>query len=402
MHLPRLLPGLVVLVTATILAGAPLPATKEQRPPFVKTVWGITSTDGKMAYLTGENGKVEALDLETGKVRWTFADPGRPLALVGRRLAIEVPVVDKDKSNSVRVVMLNDSGKQVGQSAPITLPERVALLQQGAFARATAGPGLTSTAWSDGNYLYLVWSGRLGGPGGRGGFAGGGGPGGAGGGKRGAGGRGTRPAPAGVAKVDLRTGKVQMLDAENAPSPPALKLPAEIAKAARGPGPGGRAGRGPFAPRVGANGPYFVAIAIQRDDEVREVLLKRWDRASETALDPIVLAKAGVVDASLSADFRTVLVNLREQPDQEESSTFWRAYSTLTGKEVGSLLEQEGSASVTALGDRFFFLIRKPVDGPGSTVRPRSLRALDMKTGRFLWEHALVPLRVPRGTTDQQ
>jgi hypothetical protein len=200
-------------------------------------------------------------------------------------------------------------------------------------------------------------------------------------------------APSGVAKVDLRTGKVAMLEPDDAPSPPAPKLPAEIARGARGPG--GR-GRGPFSPMAGANGPYFVALSIQRDDdEVREVILKRWDRSSSVALDPVVLAKGGWVSATLSVDCRTVLLNLREQAEQEESPTYWRAYSTLTGKEVGSLMEQEGSTTVTALGEQVYFLIRKAVDGPGSTVRPRLLRALDMKTGKFLWDHPLEPVRMP-------
>jgi hypothetical protein len=381
MRLPTLLPGLASLTTAIVAVGAPLPAAKEQRAPFFKMTWGVATPDGKTVYVTGISGKVEALDLATGKVRWTFEDPGRPLALVGRRLAIEVAVADKDKTNAVRVVLVNDRGKQVGQSAPITLPERVAL------ARA-AGPGIAGSAWSDGNYLYLSWGGRFGGPGGRG-FGGG-----KGGGPGGPGGRGPRAAPSGVAKVDLLTGKVQMLEGDDVPSPPALKLPDEIARGPRGPG--GRGGRGAFAPRAGVNGPYFVAITIARDEEVREVILKRWDRSTDTALEPMVLAKTGVVEASLSIDFRTVLVNLREQPDQEESPTFWRAYSTLTGKEVGSLLEQEGAFGVTALGDRVFFVIRRAPEPPANAIRPRTIRALDLKTGKVLWEHAIEPLRTPQ------
>jgi hypothetical protein len=135
---------------------------------------------------------------------------------------------------------------------------------------------------------------------------------------------------------------------------------------------------------------------LTRDEDAREVILKRWDRSTETALDPIVLAKAGVVDAVLSLDCRTVLVNLREQAEQEESPTYWRAFSSLTGKEVGSLVEQEGSTSVTALGDRAFFLIRKAVEGPGSNVRPRLIRVLDLKTSKFLWEHPIEPARIPQ------
>src|SRR4051794_496238 len=107
----------IVLGFAAVLfvepaVAAPPPPAREQRPPFWTTIWGIASPDGKTAYVTGSDGKVEAIDLATGKAVWTFTDSSKPVALIGRRLAVLVP--GGDKPNTVRIALLDDKGKQMG------------------------------------------------------------------------------------------------------------------------------------------------------------------------------------------------------------------------------------------------------------------------------------------------
>ena len=138
--------ALTVLLSALPASAAPAPPARGWRPPFWMMPWGIASADGARAYVVGQSGKVEALDLATGKVLWTF-EAGKPLALVGRRLAVQVAV--KDKPNTLHVVLLNEAGKQVGQSQPVVFPEGV---EVSGDVRA-----FTSSAWSDGVHLYLDW-----------------------------------------------------------------------------------------------------------------------------------------------------------------------------------------------------------------------------------------------------
>ncbi len=108
-----------------------------------------------------------------------------------------------------------------------------------------------------------------------------------------------------------------MPPARRAPNSP----PRSPAQRRGGRGGGGRPG---FGTRIGINGKFAVSVTLSRDEETRQTILKRWELPSGHALDPIVLVKEGTVDAFLSADHRSVLVNVREQADQDESSTFWR------------------------------------------------------------------------------
>jgi hypothetical protein len=199
-----------------------------------------------------------------------------------------------------------------------------------------------------------------------------------------------------VAKIHLRTGKVAMLEPDDAPSPPRPKLPAEIAKTG-GPKGKGRGGFGPrgAAARVGTTGKYAVSLNLVRDEEARLAVLKRWELASGKALEPIVLSKGYAVEAYLAADNRSALVHVREREDDDESPTRWHVYSTTTGKELGTFANPEDAGDLTALGERIFITVRRAVDGSTGTDRPRTLRAIELRTGKVLWEHELEPLRPP-------
>jgi hypothetical protein len=164
-----------------------------------------------------------------------------------------------------------------------------------------------------------------------------------------------------------------------------------------------RGRRGMGTGSIAVDGKHIVSVALQTniekgevDIEKREVVLKRWELATEKALEPMVLTRASSLTATLSTDYRTVLVRVRETVEEDETA-YWRIYSTRTGKELGTFEEVGNMSLLTALGERIFYVATGPTQGPTSGARPRGLFALDVRTGKQLWAHSLEPRRnLPR------
>src|SRR5262245_21698520 len=104
---PLLLP--VVLLVLASGPGRAAPVPKEETSAFVPFPAGIADAAGKVASVANTEGAIDALDLARGKVLWSTREPGKPLALAGKLLAVQAPV--KGKANAVRVVLFDTSAK---------------------------------------------------------------------------------------------------------------------------------------------------------------------------------------------------------------------------------------------------------------------------------------------------
>src|SRR5262249_33646436 len=120
-------------------------------PAFRTLPWGIADGAGKLGWLTNDRGQVEAVDLATGKVKWTSTEKGKPLALVKDKVAIQAAAAKK--ANAVRVVFLDAKGKTAKEPDAIPFPDWVSV-------GTTHGRSFASAAWVDGDNLYLRWAAR--------------------------------------------------------------------------------------------------------------------------------------------------------------------------------------------------------------------------------------------------
>jgi hypothetical protein len=187
-----------VLVGGLALLGA-APAAADE---FVSIPGGVADAAGKIGYVQAPKGGVDALDLATGKVLWSSAEVGRPLALTKQGLVVEVP--EKGKANAVRLAVLdvNKQGARGRVTDVIQFPDWVSV-------SVTYGRAFASGATLDNQgRLLLQWHARAW-------YAG-----------------GARPTPQieaaarksadGVHRVDLDSGKVELLPGKSLPP----KLPA--------------------------------------------------------------------------------------------------------------------------------------------------------------------------------
>lgn len=324
------LPALLVLAggtPATFAAAAP-----EAKHAYVLP-WGIVDGGGRHGYVLNPSGGIDTLDLENGKLLWKTEKPLRPLALVGKRLVTQA--TEKGKANAVRVVVLDvmAKGKELLRSDPVTFPDWVAV-------GLTYGRSFTSSAWVDGDSLLLRWQARAW-------YAG-----------------GARPTPEierrarknadGVARIDLKTGRVATLDPAKAPAAPAVKPPTGV-----------------------------ETIVVEPDGARQKLVVKRKGGA------PWVLLEGRALMFHLAADGRTLLAHQAlVKSALPEGDYAWWVFSLETGKQVAKFAYEEGTVSATAVGPRAYVVVQRAARGPrfGMTAL-RILKAVELKSGKILWEH---------------
>jgi hypothetical protein len=306
-------------------------------------------------------------------VLWSTAEAPTPVALVGRTLVALAP--DKLRRNALRVVTFDVEGKgrRLRVSDSVVFPDWVSV---------TLAPGrsFTTDSWVDRGRLLIRWEAK-------GWYAG-----------------GARPTPeiekaarrsaSGVARVDLRTGGVEMLAVEKAPAPPAPKLPEAVLKAVSGPSAGDPSG----APRLLLTRDLATAPAVVSErGGGQRLVLKRWDPKTWEPRTPRRLMDGAELNFVLGPDARTVLA--RRLPGGRagaKGDTDWHVFSTETGKELGRFRAEPGAGLPTVLGPRAYYVTTGEFrPARGAMTAPRTLHALDLRLRKVVWDQPLAPLRRP-------
>jgi hypothetical protein len=162
---------------------------------------GVADPAGNVGYFPNTTGGIDALELATGKLLWASKDADRPLVATNDRLLAQA-----GKTNQVRLIVIDKEGKRVLESDPIKFPDWVSV--QTAYGRS-----FQSGARLDGKSALLSWQARA--------FYAG----------------GARPTPqiekaarkdaSGVSRINLETGKVEALSAEQIAAGKFLPVPVE-------------------------------------------------------------------------------------------------------------------------------------------------------------------------------
>ena len=178
------------LAVALVLGAAQVRAADAPAPGVPVAGVGIISGDQKTVFLPAKDGGVEAVDLMRGLVLWTNKDANKLAGGSGKLVLAWAG--DEKKANVFRVVAMDaETGKTVGKSDPITLPDW-------ASTSKTWGRSFRTAASVDGEGVVVVWNAGAS-------YAG-----------------GARPTPeieaaarkneSGAVKFDPKTGKVSALD----------------------------------------------------------------------------------------------------------------------------------------------------------------------------------------------
>jgi hypothetical protein len=337
---------------------------------------GIADAAGKTGFLPNASGGIDAVNLENGELLWDTKLANRPLVAFEQKLAAYAPV--EGKANQVRVLVFDgkEKGKKVAESDPVELPEWVA-------TGLTHGRSFHATGKLVKGELHLAWEARAW-------YAGGARP------TREIEERARKHA-AGVAVVNLESGKVTMKDAEKADTP---KIPAELEKVTSSQYFTGKDWL--TKPIVAGN----TLAALEVKDlgmQKQKMTLKRWDLATGKELPAKELLESKALWSRVQEDGRYLFVHPALVKEQlPEGDYAWFIFSLETGERVSKIPFGEGGNEMSIAGGRLYQIVAKPGKGPGRPglpggpfqPQPRLLRAFDLKTGKQLWEHEVEPVRM--------
>jgi hypothetical protein len=155
-HVRLAIAALLLSGPAGLVMTSPNEARGEPSSPFTA---GVVAPSGKVLFLPGAGGGIEAVPLFNGKTLWRSPDANRPLLATADELFALAEI--KGKRNQVRIVTFDAvTGERLRRSQVITLPDWVSV-------PTAHGRSFRCTALKQGKRLLFVWeatSWRDGGP----------------------------------------------------------------------------------------------------------------------------------------------------------------------------------------------------------------------------------------------
>jgi hypothetical protein len=365
------------LVTLLALSSGVQAGEAGLRQHAISLPGGTADPAGRTGFVTGPDGHIDAINLKDGKLRWKTKVLCHPLIAYDGKLAAWVAGPGKANQILIRIFDATQDGKRVRESDPVIFP---------AWVSVGLTHGRTFSLTTEGivkGKLVLHWDARA--------FYAG----------------GAAPPPqvvaasrkhaAGTARVNLASGKVEMLSAKEGDAGTGPKLPP---------------GREKVTSRqywTGSNwetkllvaGKVLAALQQQKADGQKEKLvLKRWDRKTGKALEPVALLEGQALWLQVQPGGNYVFVHQALVKTALPPGDYaWWIFSLETGKQVGKVPFEAGTQSVAVIGSRAFFLVPGQIKArPGGRPffgmeQPRALKAYALASGRLLWERPVEPIR---------
>jgi hypothetical protein len=363
--------GSLVLLALFLPGPARAAGEGEDSTRMILLPGGIANAAGRTAYLANATGGIDAVDLTTGGLLWQTYEAQRPLLLSGDRLVAQAGV----KRNRLRILVFDvrQPDRCVLESDPVVFPPWVVTGEapRRSFAlRARVEQNQVVLSWEAKGWLREARTAQDQG-------------------------RPPDQQAAGVARIDLDTGRVTQGPAEAA-APAAEGFPDELDKLS--------------VRWHGVVGDAHKAVVLEEYGPVQRLVLRSWDPDTEEEDDPVELLRGRRLLVQTTYDGRYLC--LRDAipnpdvglPPAERMKYNWSLVSPETGREIGRLSCEPGTESVLVLGRRVYCLVGGPIHTTPRepSVQGRTLQAIDLKTGKKLWEHAvegrrLAPPLAPRG-----
>jgi len=147
----------------------------------------------------------------------------------------------------------------------------------------------------------------------------------------------------------------------------------------------------------GVCGSTYKAVILEEADGKQKLVLRSWDAATHAAQPAKELAQGTQFVVMPAMDerhlgVREALPIPEKTLNEEERRRYsWTIFAVESGERVGSMPYDPHTQTMIILNERAYLLIGGSI--VGSLDRPfqytRGLRAVELKTGKTLWEHPI-------------
>jgi hypothetical protein len=326
---------------------------------------GVADSEGRRGYLANDVAAgISALDLTTGELLWTTDGATQPVFVAESRLAALKR--ESQRANVLLVVMLDvdGQGKVALVSEPIVFPDWVVV---------TTAPSedFSFEVWGDANELRLEWEAHAR-------YRGGAAP------SLQIQQQATHDA-SGVVRVNLKTGRVEMLPPEEQVIRQFPKRLEEVETASF------KRGTKWFSPPQIAG--EKIAALIFKDGEEPVLMLQTWRLPAVEEETAVAVGKGRGLVPEVTPDGQYLFVH-REAlwEEQKHENTEWQVYSVATGGLIASLTLEPGAQEVSVVDSRVLYVVEESptVTGVTRTGIYRSiLKARELMSNELLWECTL-------------
>jgi hypothetical protein len=328
-----------LVTTPRARAGSPLPS-------------GVADAAGRTGYFTMVRGHLEAIDLQTGDTLWRNDKAHRAVALVADRLfAFTSP------GAPVRILALDTraKGEVVYETEPVPFPEWCAL-------RDEPGQSFRWLTRQQKEYLEVFWEARAW-------YAGR---------ERATPEReaAARKSAGGMLRIHLLTGKLTVVPADF-PAAPSVVPPVSVRESVRW---------------SGQLEGIIYAAGIDQAGGGQTATLRAWNAKTSQELPArtILTGRRLHIVAGLG-EKHLFLRDTTPSPADAPAVVHWHVWSLERGAVVGTIPYEPGTHAGAVVAGRVFLVKVEPI--PGSLDRPfaqpRTLQALDPRTGKLLWERPI-------------
>jgi hypothetical protein len=351
---------------STVFIGVCLWLTSSASAASILLPQGLADAEGHIGYFASAADGIEAIDLASGKVLWHTHEAQRPLLLDGDHLLAQAGT----KRNRLRILRLDvkRNGECDFESDALVFPGWV-------VTGEAHGHSFAAQWHKEKHHLALDWEASAW-------YAG-----------------TIRPTPEerlaarkharGSARIDLRTGQIEILPAETKQTPSSPPLPEQLEKKA--------------LRWQGLVGQHWKVLALEEENGQQCLVLHSWDRQKETEQQPKELLRGKRLLVRTTLDEQILCLRegslgpddhvsfSRKAGEREKAANWWWLFSVQTGKLLGRIPDEAGMNSIVVLDKRVFYLVPGAFYGPldQPNVQPQTLKAIDLSSGKKLWEHPI-------------